>query len=63
MPVAAKAQRFGGIKGSPTRMLYDREGILRIKIIGFEHTTPVERRQDQSRDLLRDSSKHDEDIE
>jgi len=63
MPVAAKAQRFGGIKGLPTTMLYDREGILRIKIIGFEHTTAVERRQDQSRDLQRDSSKLDDDSE
>ena len=34
--------RFGGIEGLPTTMLYDRQGILRKKIIGFEYTTVVE---------------------
>jgi thiol-disulfide isomerase/thioredoxin len=31
-------QKFGGIKGLPTTMLYDRQGILRNKVIGFEYT-------------------------
>jgi len=31
-------QRFGGIEGLPTTMLYDREGILRRRVIGFEYT-------------------------
>jgi thiol-disulfide isomerase/thioredoxin len=31
-------QRFGGIEGLPTTMLYDREGILRGRVIGFEYT-------------------------
>ena len=31
-------QKFGGIEGLPTTMLYDRQGILRKKIIGFEYT-------------------------
>jgi thiol-disulfide isomerase/thioredoxin len=35
-------QRFGGIEGLPTTMLYDRQGILRQKIIGFEYTEAVE---------------------
>jgi len=35
-------QTFGGIEGLPTTMLYDREGILRMKIIGFEYTANVE---------------------
>jgi hypothetical protein len=29
-------QKFGGIEGLPTTMLYDREGVLRKKVIGFE---------------------------
>src|SRR6476469_2048811 len=29
-------QPFGGIEGLPTTMLYDRQGILRTKVIGFE---------------------------
>src|SRR6202167_5676102 len=28
-------QSFGGIEGIPTTMLYDRQGILRKKVIGF----------------------------
>src|SRR5438105_15233311 len=35
-------QKFGGIEGLPTAMLYDREGILRWKIVGFEYTNKVE---------------------
>ncbi len=31
-------QKFGDIKGLPTTMLYDRHGILRYKVIGFEYT-------------------------
>jgi thiol-disulfide isomerase/thioredoxin len=31
--------KFGGIEGIPTTMLYDRRGILRKKVIGFEYTT------------------------
>jgi len=33
---------FGGIEGLPTTMLYDRNGILRWKIVGFEYTDNVE---------------------
>ena len=35
-------QKFGGIEGLPTTMLYDRQGILRKKIIGFEYTDAIE---------------------
>ena len=35
-------QKFGGIEGLPTTMLYDRQGILRQKIIGFEYTDVFE---------------------
>jgi thiol-disulfide isomerase/thioredoxin len=35
-------QRFGGIEGLPTTMLYDCEGILRTKVIGFEYTEKIE---------------------
>jgi hypothetical protein len=35
-------QRFGGIEGLPTTMLYDRKGILRKKVIGFEYTDTFE---------------------
>lgn len=35
-------RKFGGIEGLPTTMLYDREGILRTKIVGFEYTDYVE---------------------
>ena len=34
--------KFGGIEGLPTTMLYDRSGVLRQKIIGFEYTEAVE---------------------
>jgi thiol-disulfide isomerase/thioredoxin len=35
-------QKFGGIKGLPTTLLYDRQGILRRKVIGFEYTDVLE---------------------
>jgi thiol-disulfide isomerase/thioredoxin len=35
-------QKFGGIEGLPTTLLYDRQGILRQKIIGFEYTNVIE---------------------
>lgn len=35
--------KFGGIEGLPTTMLYDRQGILRAKIIGFEYTDSIEK--------------------
>jgi thiol-disulfide isomerase/thioredoxin len=35
-------QKFGGIEGLPTTMVYDRQGILRKKIIGFEYTGVIE---------------------
>lgn len=39
---AELTQKFGGIEGLPTTMIYDRKGILRKKIIGFEYTGKVE---------------------
>jgi len=33
--------KFGGLLGLPTTLLYDRDGILRQKIIGFEYTSVV----------------------
>ncbi|MFZ0336218.1 MAG: TlpA disulfide reductase family protein, partial [Candidatus Acidiferrales bacterium] len=35
-------RKFGGIEGLPTTMLYDRHGILRDKIVGFEYTDVIE---------------------
>ena len=35
-------QKFGSIEGLPTTLLYDRHGILRKKIIGFEYTNVIE---------------------
>ena len=35
-------RKFGGIEGLPTTMLYDRHGILRKKVIGFEYTETFE---------------------
>lgn len=32
-------QKFGGIEGLPTTLLYDRRGVLRKKVIGFEYTS------------------------
>jgi thiol-disulfide isomerase/thioredoxin len=37
-------QKFGGIEGLPTTMLFDRQGILRYKVIGFEYTDILESR-------------------
>lgn len=44
LAVAADAvkQKFGGIEGLPTTMLYDRHGVLRMKVIGFEYTDNIE---------------------
>lgn len=36
-------QKFGGIEGLPTTLLYDRQGILRKKVIGFEYTDVFEK--------------------
>ena len=45
-PIAAGSQeiltKFGGLQGLPTTFIYDRKGILRHKIIGFEYTTTIE---------------------
>ena len=35
-------RKFGGIEGLPTTMIYDRHGILRKKVIGFEYTDTIE---------------------
>jgi thiol-disulfide isomerase/thioredoxin len=35
-------QKFGGIEGLPTTLLYDRQGVLRKKVIGFEYTEAFE---------------------
>ena len=35
-------ERFGGIDGLPTTMLYDRQGALRMKVVGFEYTSTIE---------------------
>ena len=35
-------QKFGGVEGLPTTILYDRQGVLRMKVIGFEYTDNVE---------------------
>jgi len=35
-------QKFGGIEGIPTTMIYDRQGILLQKVIGFEYTDAIE---------------------
>jgi thiol-disulfide isomerase/thioredoxin len=34
--------KFGGILGLPTTMLFDRRGILRKKVVGFEYTDAFE---------------------
>src|SRR5215469_16252154 len=36
-------KKFGGIEGLPTTMVYDRQGILRQRVIGFEYTETIER--------------------
>src|SRR5215469_16396635 len=35
-------QKFGSVEGLPTTLLYDRRGILRKKVIGFEYTDVIE---------------------
>jgi thiol-disulfide isomerase/thioredoxin len=35
-------QKFGGIEGLPTTLLYDRQGVLRKKVIGFEYADVFE---------------------
>lgn len=35
-------RKFGGIEGLPTTLIYDRQGVLRTKVIGFEYTDIVE---------------------
>ena len=44
LPIASDEikQKFGGIPGLPTTMLYDRQGILRKKVVGFEYTDNFE---------------------
>lgn len=34
-------RKFGGVQGLPTTMIYDRQGILRTKVVGFEYTDNV----------------------
>jgi thiol-disulfide isomerase/thioredoxin len=34
--------KFGGIEGLPTTLLYDRNGVLRTKVIGFEYMSVLE---------------------
>jgi len=38
----ALLEKFGGLQGLPTTMLYDRQGVLRKKVIGFEYTDAFE---------------------
>lgn len=35
-------KKFGDIQGLPTTLIYDRDGVLRSKIIGFEYTSEIE---------------------
>ena len=35
-------RKFGGIEGIPTTMIFDGNGILRQKVIGFEYTETIE---------------------
>lgn len=35
-------RKFGGLQGLPTTLIYDRDGMLRQKIIGFEYTEAIE---------------------
>ena len=35
-------EKFGGIEGLPTTLVYDRQGILRKKVVGFEYTDVIE---------------------
>ncbi len=45
-PLAVASQQItkdlGGILGLPTTFIYDRQGILRYKVIGFEYTDTIE---------------------
>ena len=34
-------EKFGGIEGLPTTLIYDRQGVLRKKVIGFEYTDTI----------------------
>jgi len=38
----ALLEKFGGLQGLPTTMLYDRQGVLHKKVIGFEYTDVFE---------------------
>jgi thiol-disulfide isomerase/thioredoxin len=35
-------RKFGDIEGLPTTLLYDRKGVLRWKVVGFEYTNVLE---------------------
>jgi thiol-disulfide isomerase/thioredoxin len=35
-------QRFVNLEGLPTTLLYDRHGVLRKKVVGFEYTSVIE---------------------
>jgi thiol-disulfide isomerase/thioredoxin len=35
-------KKFGGLQGLPTTLIYDRKGILKSKVIGFEYTEKIE---------------------
>ena len=35
-------QKFGGIEGLPTTMIYDRQRVLRMKVVGFEYMDNIE---------------------
>jgi thiol-disulfide isomerase/thioredoxin len=35
--------KFGGLQGLPTTFIYDRHGVLRSKVIGFEYTSEIEK--------------------
>jgi thiol-disulfide isomerase/thioredoxin len=48
-------EKFGGIEGLPTTMLYDKQGILRKKIVGFEYPNVIE---SAVKSLLSSSSVH-----
>jgi hypothetical protein len=39
---AELTHKLGGIEGLPTTMIYDRHGILRKKVIGFDYTENFE---------------------
>jgi thiol-disulfide isomerase/thioredoxin len=39
---ASLTHKFGGIEGLPTTMIYDRHGLLRKKVIGFDYTENFE---------------------